>query len=218
MGLFDIFKKNRNKNSNAKSYSSLHSLILANLKDDEENRNWNEVPDLYIATKNYNDTPAEGRRILPIATGYCEKYPDFDLPWLWVTSCKFMMNDKEGAFTIYKTAINKCIRKGGLYGTFASNYYEWAVANNVSITDNDAYTFIASCVGAHKLDSGMFFSRLFLADFIKIHNLLSAIIENELRSQTRGNSFYGDYHNTLLKVVRSISVDNEVKRILDFLH
>jgi hypothetical protein len=133
MGLFNVFTKNNNFKSNVSSNIPLHSLILTNLKNKEEKRNWNEVPDLYQATKNYRTTPDEGRRILPIANKYCEKYPDFDLPWLWVTSCKFMMADKEGALMTYKESIIKCKRKGGLYGTFASNYFEWATGKNVSI-------------------------------------------------------------------------------------
>jgi len=79
---------------------------------------------------------------------------------------------------------------------------------------DEAHTLIASCVAAHKLDSGMYFSRLFLADFLQIHGLSTGSMIAKLRSSTAGNELFGDYHESVLSVARRIECDREVKDII----
>jgi len=80
-----VFWKSKNK--------ALYQKI-GDINEQQEVRGWDEVPELFQETQSYYNNDITAKRIVPVAQEAAKKYPDFDLPSLWVVTCLLKLDQK----------------------------------------------------------------------------------------------------------------------------
>lgn len=195
----------------------LHPIFLEHMHDETESRDITSNSMLQQLTEYGVQNFAMATRVLQPIREIRKENPDFDLPLIWEISCNFKMDNYKEVEKLIRQFLPGLKRKTEVAACFAPDLFNWALDQDKVLTAVQQKALIAASISAVTGGSEMYFGQLFLAEFLKRKNLGNDSLIRKLETTKDNTSFYGDYLTEVVKLIRTINVDEEILQMISLL-